>query len=273
MYYQQHPNRVTNPLLPIDLNRTESPSSSRNDASDISSRSGTLRRHKSTREMASSYNSSNDEELNRKYPVPIENGRSTLSRHSSRRRIPDNPLIDCTDRETFAKGSLLAQSNQDEQQQMPPPLPQQQTMSQPIPDDNGGGGSTLIQLQDKTPFAKGSLLAKKTGIEQQQQQQHVSSKLSRSKSTRDTATPHQDDQPVPTRRHVSLRRKPTSSRDKARWQQADVPMPAMPGGSAMPSNGPLLNLEDPEQIHSRQLMERQIKPLVNFATSDPRGRR
>lgn len=271
MYYQQHPNRVTNPLLPIDLNRTESPSSSRNDASDISSRSGTLRRHKSTREMASSYNS-NDEELNRKYSVPIENGRSTLSRHSSRRRIPDNPLIDCTDRETFAKGSLLAQSNQDEQQQMPPPLPQQQTMSQPIPDDNGGG-STLIQLQDKTPFAKGSLLAKKTDIEQQQQQQHVSSKLSRSKSTRDTATPHQDDQPAPTRRHVSLRRKPTSSRDKARWQQADVPMPAMPGGSAMPSNGPLLNLEDPEQIHSRQLMERQIKPLVNFATSDPRGRR
>ncbi|KAI7874158.1 hypothetical protein K492DRAFT_154171 [Lichtheimia hyalospora FSU 10163] len=271
VYYQQHPNRVTNPLMPVDLNRNDSPTS-RNDASDISSRGGTLRRHKSTRDMTSSYN--NDEELNRKYPGPIENGRSTLSRHSSRRRIPDNPLIDCTDRETFAKGSLLAQSNQDEsnyqqqqqQQQIPPPLPQQQAMTQPIPDDNGGG-STLIQLQDKTPFAKGSLLAKKNGIEQQQ---HVSSKLSRSKSTRDTTTHYQDDQPAPARRHVSLRRKPTSSRDKARWQQPDAPMPAMP---TMPSNGPLLNLEDPEQIHSRQLMERQIKPLVNFATSDPRGRR
>ena len=201
-------------------------------------RSGTLRRHKSTKDLQKS---------------------NTLSRHSSRRGRGNNdgPLIDGFERDPFAKGSLLAASENESVDsghngsRQPTPAPEDQP-------------TTLIQLDDKVQFSKGSLLDKSHSVSPSGGE----GRLSRSKSTRETQ--HHSEAAEP-RRHTSVRRKPTAS---SRNRRHDVPLPS--AGTPVPGNGPLIRPdENAGQQHTRELMERQIKPLVNFnspSTFDPRRR-
>lgn len=125
-------------------------------------------------------------------------------------------------------------------------------------EDDQGNNSTLIQIDDKVKFAKGSLL------EQREAAGATTSGLSRSKSTRERGEDsvsngehyHQH------RRYHSVRR-----REARPTTRTDIPaVPAVP--NAVVGNKTLLQLEGtPEQIHTRQLRERQMKPLLNFDES------
>jgi hypothetical protein len=187
-----------------------------------------LRRHKSTRELQSkSHATISDDHV--KYI-------STLPRSESTRRVEDSkkpsrmpsrgrtqePLIDCSNPPAFAKGSLLATEEEEP--------------------------STLIQIDDRVKFSKGSLLEQKVA-----RQKSVRDPLTNGPSTAGNTTVMEAEV---TRRHVSLRRKGTKSRH--------VPLP-----STSPVNSTLLRLDDtPERFHSRELLGRHVKPLVNFDSND-----
>ncbi|KAI8149456.1 hypothetical protein BJV82DRAFT_529743 [Fennellomyces sp. T-0311] len=247
--YQLYPHRIINPLGPVDLPPPSAPIAPKenkaNNDENVPTRSGTLRRHKSTKDLQKS---------------------NTLSRHSSRRGRNDGPLIDGFERDPFSKGSLLATSMANSEIESVDSGHSSSRQSPQVPDDTQASG-TLIQLDDKVHFSKGSLLDKSlnsnAGVGE--------SRLSRSKSTRETQHNHSADGGEP-RRYASVRRKPTTS---SRSRRHDVPMPNN-AGVPVPGNGPLLRPEENAgQQHTRELMERQIKPLVNFnspSTFDPRRR-
>ena len=284
-HYQLYPHRVVNPLGHIDAPSStatssdipQPPISSRaspnGDDVPLVSRNNTLRRHKSTKELRSKPSFSGSEEANK------NNG--GLSRHGSRRgagRGTDGPLINPFDRESFSKGSLLANSNENEQIEttprhspIPPPPP-----SLPVAEELQQQPQTLIQIEDRVKFSKGSLLDKSVhgssgNMNSGGSGTSATSGLSRSKSTRESSSHHHHSNEVAagngegtggTRRQMSVRRKPTTSRSNRRPE-----VPVMPAAPSIPGNGPLLQQdEDPEQAHTRKLMERQIKPLVNFNT-------
>jgi hypothetical protein len=132
----------------------------------------------------------------------------------------------------------------------------------------------LIQIDDRFKFAKGSLLDKKENPV----------KITRSKSERDPlSSNHGNNTPLDSnseqpqhRRHVSLRRKPTSRSVR----HPDVPLPNTTPVVASPSSPPplpttptsgntLLQLNvTPETFHSRELKGRHVKPLVNFDSDE-----
>lgn len=265
MQYQQCPKRVTNPLTPM-MNAAEPTNGESGHAAKVEanggtpSRSGTLRRHKSMREIS------------RQMTGGDHDGTTSLSRHSSRRDLSrsatmrgisgeNKPLVDLSDDGPFAKGSLLANSRSEEIPDVPT------DKRQPTHDE--AAATTLIHIDDKFKFSKGSLLDQKTNSE--------TTKLSRSKSSgREYHHHHHHQQHHSSSsetggRHMSLRRKPTSSSRSSATRHHDVPLPSAP----IPSNGPLLQLDGTrEQIHSKELLNRQIKPLLNFAESpEPRSRR
>ncbi|KAF7728218.1 RNA polymerase II elongation factor [Apophysomyces ossiformis] len=295
IHYQYHPHRVLNPLAPITAEGeateervwktlTEHKSDHSGDEGQASLIA--LRRQKSTRELpksSSAHNNGGEEstksnhmlhrsESSRRVDDKRLNRSNTrgLSRSGTmrgRENEPTEPLIDCSEPVPFAKGSLLAHEDD---------VPAVPTKSHHHVEEetHHSNANTLIQLDDKVKFAKGSLLERKESTSGRQ--------LSRSKSTREhhstsktleangnnansgSSSSSSTTNPEP-RRHTSLRRKPTN---KERTRHHDVPLPNPP----TPSNGPLLQLDGtPEQIHSRALLERQMKPLLNFA--DLQGRR
>ncbi|KAI9489697.1 hypothetical protein BDB00DRAFT_842080 [Zychaea mexicana] len=297
--YQMYPHRVMNPLGPIDAPASTAPltssvESSRGTANGeetvLVNRSNTLRRHKSTKEFSrSSPSSAGNEEINK------SGSGNGLSRHSSRRGRggrdgADGPLINPYDRDPFSKGSLLANSIANSENEPLENSTARQIVALPSEDlSSSSQPQTLIQIDDRVKFSKGSLLEKSTHGATAVSSSGES-KLSRSRSTRDSNHHHHHNTDggaaaaatsVPsasaaigggeTRRQMSVRRKPTTSRSR----RHDVPMPAS-SAVPVPPNGPLLRPdEDPEQAHTRKLMERQIKPLINFnepSTFDPRKR-
>lgn len=136
----------------------------------------------------------------------------------------DGHLIDCFDMSPLSKGSLLAKEETPEQ------------TSHRHEENN----NTLIQIDDRVKFSKGSLLDKKEN----------QTKMTRSKSVREISSTNLEEVPSH-RRHVSLKRKSTR-------KQHDVPLPNN-------SSNTLLRLDDsPERFHSRELHERHVKPLLNF---------
>ncbi|KAL0088976.1 hypothetical protein J3Q64DRAFT_1732592 [Phycomyces blakesleeanus] len=222
--------------------------------------------------------------------------------------IPDSPLIDYTEPSTFAKGSLLGKDGEEH-------------TTGRLQDDAhaasvAAANNTLIQINDKVKFSKGSLL---------ERNESTHAKIGRSKSTREhhappssssvssaaaaasssvatasaSASSAADTQPTnELRQHMSLRRKLTSSKDRERSRHHENLAPTMPSSSPSSSNvsataspvlgatvsggiapsatshGPLLQLDGtPEQIHTKKLLGRQMKPLLNFADSDDKGRR
>ncbi|KAG0182021.1 hypothetical protein DFQ29_006139 [Apophysomyces sp. BC1021] len=284
IHYQYHPYRVLNPLAPIVMegdameermrkNRVDYKSDQSGDEGQASLMA--LCRQKSTREPAKS-----SSHLNNGHEEPTKN--YTLHRSESSRRVedkqrlkrsntrglsrngtvrarenePTEPLIDCNEPPPFAKGSLLAHEDD-------APVAVAKSHHHVEEEVHHSNGNTLIQIDDKVKFAKGSLLERKESTSGRQ--------LSRSKSTRD---PHSASKTTEAggsggaepRRHASLRRKPTN---KERVVHHDVPLPIPPAAS----NGPLLQLDGtPEQIHTRALLERQMKPLLNFTNSQERRR-
>ncbi|RCH83500.1 hypothetical protein CU098_004565 [Rhizopus stolonifer] len=104
----------------------------------------------------------------------------------------------------------------------------------------------LIQIDDKVKFAKGSLLAKK-----------MPEMMKRSKSMREVPVERAPE----TRRHVSLRRRPTVKK-----ASDAVPLPS--------NSNTLLQLDDsPESFHSKELRGRHVKPLLHFDPPSPSTRR
>ena len=148
-----------------------------------------------------------------------------LTRNPTIKKDEDSPLIDCFDPPKFIKGSLLAQEKEG----------QQQTNEE---------NNTLIQIDDKVKFAKGSLLAQK--------EKDVPAKIKRSKSVRELPSAAEHSEGGMSRRHMSLRRKPTVKK-----LNDAVPLPS--------NSNTLLQLDDtPESFHSRELHGRHVKPLLNF---------
>jgi hypothetical protein len=179
-----------------------------------------LRRHKSTRELQSkSHATISDDHV--KYISTLPRSESTRRVEDSKKRMPSRgrtqePLIDCTNPPAFAKGSLLATEDEEP--------------------------STLIQIDDRVKFAKGSLL-------EVARQKSVRDPLTNGPSTAGNTTVEGE----VARRHVSLRRKGTKSRH----------------ANTSPVNSTLLRLDDtPERFHSRELLGRHVKPLVNFDSND-----
>ncbi|KAI8875563.1 hypothetical protein K501DRAFT_263623 [Backusella circina FSU 941] len=270
----------------------------------------TLRRHKSTRELhTKTHNPAISDELVKQTLTRSDTkklGRSaTTSRGlgrsatmGGRRRkntlgagdenMPDGPLIDCSEPPTFAKGSLLANEEEIEQQMYRQQQQQQyqqqqqqhqqqayhhhqQQQQQHHSSQQEENSNTLIQIDDRFKFAKGSLLDKKENPV----------KITRSKSERDPLSSNHvnnmsldsnSEQPQH-RRHVSLRRKPTGRS----LPHPDVPLPNTTPVVASPSSPPpplpttpnsgntLLQLNlTPETFHSRELKGRHVKPLINF---------
>lgn len=288
--YQHYPNRVTNPLAHISLEST--------------SDEVPLRRHKSTRELKPS-------EEHTKHPTPslprsestrrIDENKKPLGRSGTTRGLQrhpttttaltpnttlitiDNPPTDTTiapvensDGPTFSKGSLLAKEEQIEQI-----LYRQQQYEE-------SQQNTLIQIDDRIKFAKGSLLDKSVN-NNPALVNNPTNKMTRSKSVREVSNRENNEEPSPSsRRHVSLRRRPTGGKKQ---QHHDVPLPNTtsitapinnnvqppppPPYSQVPplptssNNNTLLQLDDtPERFHSRELHGRHVKPLLNFDSNE-----
>ncbi|KAI8884665.1 hypothetical protein K501DRAFT_332480 [Backusella circina FSU 941] len=268
--YKHHPNRVTNPLAHIQLDnehqridkrsnsvkseekpkqQQEQPKQDQNEEH----ASPPLRRHKSTRELQTKSNSNiSDDHV--KYISTLPRSESTrrvdetkkptrtgttsrsLGRSGTTRRTndePEGPLVDCSNPSAFAKGSLLAAKEEQIEQQH-----RQHEES-----------NTLIQIDDRVKFSKGSLLEQK---------------VARQKSVRDPLTNTTIIEPEH-RRHVSLKRKPT----KSRHHDAPLPNTTPITSTSPPPSSTLLRLDDtPERFHSRELLGRHVKPLVNFDSND-----
>lgn len=193
----------------------------------------------------------------------------------------DNPPADvqpvADEGPTFAKGSLLAKEEQIEQILYRQQQQQQYEESQ----------QTLIQINDRIQFSKGSLLDQK---ENRNIATAPANKMTRSKSVREVSSSNREnnEEASPSsRRHVSLRRKPTNKKP----QHHDVPLPNTtpittntttapllppppPYSQQVPpsnnsKNTTLLQLNDtPERFHSRELHGRHVKPLLNFDSDE-----
>ncbi|CAO3655867.1 unnamed protein product [Mucor hiemalis] len=285
--YQHYPNRIVNPLAPISFDTPTSEESN-------------IRRHKSTKEFNTNNKSSEDHakhvtpslpksESTRKVAV---DEKKPLARHGttrgSHRTTPattlitiDNPPADvqpvADEGPTFAKGSLLAKEEQIEQILYRQQQQQQYEESQ----------QTLIQINDRIQFSKGSLLDQK---ENRNIATAPANKMTRSKSVREVSSSNREtnEEASPSsRRHVSLRRKPTNKKP----QHHDVPLPNTtpittntttapllppppPYSQQVPpsnnsKNTTLLQLNDtPERFHSRELHGRHVKPLLNFDSDE-----
>ncbi|KAI9484097.1 MAG: hypothetical protein EXX96DRAFT_560893 [Benjaminiella poitrasii] len=292
--YHQHPNRVKSPLAPII-------------SEDVLEETPTygIRRHKSARDLNSSYHRSL-EEAQTKIPLPRSESTRRLGGNSEKRlpalndsatkSLPRTPtlinttitadagsadnhhlLADPSDGQAFIKGSLLAREEEPDQilyrQQQQELLRQQQ---QSYEDSSNNNNNTLIHIEERIKFAKGSLLDKK---------ENAAVKMSRSTSAREVS-PSNNTIGGEHRRHVSLRRKPTGGK---RLQHHDVPLPNNAAIASLPSSPPpsslshtiahlsspttatannnttLLRLDDtPERFHTRELRERHVKPLLDF---------
>ncbi|KAG0750221.1 hypothetical protein G6F62_002727 [Rhizopus arrhizus] len=210
--YQYHPNRVAHPLVSIQNEEKKT-------QDDSSPTTPLLRRQKSTKVFPTMSRSESSRRLeDKKKP-------RALTRNPTIKKDEDSPLIDCFDPPKFIKGSLLAQEKEG----------QQQTNEE---------NNTLIQIDDKVKFAKGSLLAQK--------EKDVPAKIKRSKSVRELPSAAEHSEGGMSRRHMSLRRKPTVKK-----LNDDVPLPS--------NSNTLLQLDDtPESFHSRELHGRHVKPLLNF---------
>jgi hypothetical protein len=288
---------VVNPLAHISLENTI----------EETHHQPTIRRHKSTKELSSNSKLSDE---HTKYPTPLPKSESTrrvedtpkrsLGRSATTRGLTrnptlsaanngdsnnssstptttDGPLIDNTELPTFSKGSLLAKEEQPEQilyrQQQQDSLQRQQY------EESSSNSNTLIQIDDRIKFAKGSLLDKK-------ENGNNPVKMTRSKSVREVSSSSNNNPDESNssahRRHVSLRRKPTAGK-----KHHDVPLPnnaaiaslpvspppATPPSSMLNSNSnnkdTLLKLDDaPEKFHSRELHGRHVKPLLNFDSNE-----
>ncbi|KAI7903528.1 uncharacterized protein BX663DRAFT_560507 [Cokeromyces recurvatus] len=299
--YQHYPNRVINPLAPISLECILEDQST-----------NSIRRHKSTRDLNSNYHKLVEEPQSKNSLPRSDSTRRTggserrpsaaaavaannnptqgLSRNPtlknntdvSNNSLSDAPLIDCSGSPTFAKGSLLAREEQPDQilyrQQ------QQQQQQQDLRQQHEETSNTLIHIEDRIKFSKGSLL-------DQKENGHNSTpvKMSRSVSTREVSSSNNINGGEH-RRHVSLRRKPTTGK---RLQHYDVPLPNNAAIASLPSPSPpalpshnininntitttannttttatttLLQIDDtPERFHTRELRERHVKPLLDF---------
>ncbi|RCH84947.1 hypothetical protein CU098_004296 [Rhizopus stolonifer] len=251
--YQQYPNRVANPLAHISLENAVDEKS-------------TVRRHKSTKETTkpteepkhvSSLSRSESSRRGGDEKRPL--GRNATTRGLSRNNSNENndgPLIDCFDVPTFSKGSLLAKEEQQEQ------ILYRQQESQEQEETNTS--KTLIQVEDRVTFAKGSLLDQKEP-----------SRMTRSKSVREASSATETGEH---RRHASLRRKTTARRHH------DVPLPNNAAIASIPTTGlnspkptsktALLQLDDtPESFHTKELHGRHVKPLISFDANEKFSRK
>ncbi|CAO3697550.1 unnamed protein product [Rhizopus microsporus] len=248
IHYQYHPSRVVNPLAPIVQEEKKTTDDCIN----------TLRRQKSTKAIPTMSRSESTRRLEDKEASSPRG----LSRNPTTKKNKEGPLIDCSDPPTFAKGSLLAKEEEAEQsplrlqqQQQQQLQQQQQTQSQHQSSQQAQAeeNNTLIQIDDRVKFAKGSLLDQK-----EKETNTTPTKMMRSKSVRElTSSEHATENNH--RRHMSLRRKPTTKK--------------LHDAVPLPSNNTLLQLDDtPEKHHSRELHGRHVKPLLNF-DSDERPRK
>jgi hypothetical protein len=183
--------------------------------------------------------------------------------------------------------------------------------------NNITGSNTLIRIEDKVQFSKGSLLAKggsalnhsptfvpatappatmatvnpsspQNSHPHHHQQSTGRTMMSRSKSTREATTPgphhnqsyqkSQGDDRILSH-HMSIHRK---DRNQHR-QQHDVPLPnthaIMSSSSGNPASiataphnmhsGRVQLHDTPERVHTQALLNRQMKPLLNFDQTSP----
>lgn len=243
--YQQYPKRVLNPLAAITTQGN--------------SQEGGVRRHKSLKRDED--NNTGDNNIN---------GRSrgysqgeTVKRKASTRGLSRN-------------GTLR---HRDDQQQ-----PNEINDNNNNIEDNNGN-NTLIHIDPKVQFSKGSLLEKAESIPSSTSSSSNNNNnsgnggggLTRSKSTRDysSSSNHRsrgDDTVIS--HHTSIRRK---ERSKPK-DHHDVPLPnttaIMTSTSSNPvsttskshsNNNTLLQLNNtPERFHTQTLLQRQMKPLINF---------
>lgn len=261
MQYQQNSKMVMNPLAAV----TPQSATSGPESSDQG-----LRRHKSTKREP-------DESTN-------PEGRKGISRSdSSTRRITDETIK----RKASTRG--LSRNGTTRNHHSHQHDVKDGTTSMAAPTSNvDEGNTTLIHLDDKVQFSKGSLLAKgnmpptpplttatnptttatttttssTTPVPPTSSHHQSGNRMARSKSTRETSNPHQQRPDGVLSHHASIRRKE---------RPHDVPLPNTKTiMTALPSHHPttdttLLQLSNtPERFHTQTLLQRQMKPLLNF---------
>ncbi|KAI8990813.1 hypothetical protein BDF20DRAFT_908659 [Mycotypha africana] len=268
--YQYSPQRITNPLAHMATHNNGDGLRRNKSTKDLHTTAGfsrsesTRRPDNEQRHLTRSNTTSKGTSLSRSATTQAKMTDTANSSSGSE----GGTLIDCTEHSTFSKGSLLAKEETHEQilyrQQ------QQQQQQQELHEEASSPSNTLIQIDDRVKFAKGSLLDKK---------------MSRSKSVRDVAntstTTHAAEEGGQLRSHASIRRRPTAASKRPQQHHHDVPLPNNAAIASLPSsnaahhhhyngntngsNGTLLKLDDtPEKNHSRQLHNRHVKPLLEF---------
>ncbi|ORZ13549.1 hypothetical protein BCR42DRAFT_418533 [Absidia repens] len=317
--YQQHPKRVQNPLAAL----TSATTTSTSGGGDPS-----LRRYKSTkREPVSSEDTNNN---------TVEGRSRSMSRsESSSRRITDETIKrKASTRGLSRNGTTRNREHHHQPHQHDTNDTNGTTATTTTANEEGTTSSTLIHIEDKLQFSKGSLLDKgnmappmtpassatathsatitttstssappsitnsNTSSQHHhhhhhhhQPMQNNSSSgsnsnrnmMSRSKSTRETSssshhTQHRsraDDGILS--HHTSIRRKDRGQQHRQQQQQHDVPLPnthaIMTSSSGNPmsttsrnnTDNTLLKLNNtPERFHTQTLLQRQMKPLLNF---------
>ncbi|KAI8341016.1 hypothetical protein BC941DRAFT_467075 [Chlamydoabsidia padenii] len=261
IHYQEYPERVQNPLAPLTTTSLNSGGESN------------LRRHKSTRrEQGTQDTSCNDDRLK-----GISHGEPTTTRRTTDEAIK---------RKASTRG--LSRNPTTSRHREHPSPHQHDPIVSPITADEGissnmNGSHTLVHIEDKVQFSKGSLLAHgistSTNPHSPPQQNSSRIMMSRSKSTRETSASHQQPKSqvegTILSHHTSIRRK---DRNQHRYQH-DVPLPNTSAIMTLSTGNPLstttspthstnptlLQLNNtPERFHTQTLLNRQMKPLLNF---------
>lgn len=268
----------------------------------IATTTATIRRHKSIKDLHSS--SSNNKadpvpalpkidstrRVTDEIPTKKSLGRSNTTRPRNKEAAEplisideliekQQPLVETKEQPTFSKGSLLAK------EEVPEQILYRQQQQQQYEEEKMNS-NTLIHIDDRIRFAKGSLLDKKENPGGSSSSSSAANNMTRSKSVREVSSSSSSNATAveggtsEVRRHQSLKRKPISKKHH------DVPLPnTTPINTQLPppppyspptsstannsNNQTLLRLGDtPERFHSRELHTRHVKPLLNFDSSD-----
>lgn len=298
IHYQEYPERVRHPLAPLTSTITVPSNGTDHN----------LRRHKSTKRepVIQDTNTNNSDDrfkgMTRSKSTSRRITDEAIKRNASTRGLSRNNTTSRS-REHHSPSTSHHIDNKDAN-----PIAANTINDGISTTNNITGSNTLIHIEDKVQFSKGSLLAKggsalthspayapatpspvtistasssspQNSHPHHQQQSSGRTLMSRSKSTRE-ATPHnqqhqrsQGDDRILSH-HTSIHRK---DRNQHRQQQ-DVPLPNTHAIMSSSSGNPVsiattphsihsgrVNLHDtPERAHTQTLLNRQMKPLLNF---------
>ncbi|SAL95321.1 hypothetical protein [Absidia glauca] len=314
IHYQEYPERVHHPLAPLTSTTT-----THSNGTDHN-----LRRHKSTKREPGTQDTDNNNNSDDRF-------KGMTRSKSTSRRITDESIKRNASTRGLSRNNTVSRSREHHS-----PSLSHHSGSKDVNDfattgstmndgtsttNNITGSNTLIRIEDKVQFSKGSLLAKggsasnhsptsvpatappatmatvnssspQNSHPHHHQQSSGRTMMPRSKSTREATTagshhnqPYQrsqgDDRILS--HHTSIHRK---DRNQHR-QQHDVPLPNTHAILSSSSGNPVsiataphnmhsgrVQLHDtPERVHTQALLNRQMKPLLNFDRTPPLDQR